>query len=224
MSPAEASLVDRLGEAARAAATLTAELNVGPRWFQLGRSRKDALKKEVRLEDVSTQNKSCRRVELADNEAYWAMNIWNGRSEGQEANLAFSLFERQTRPDGLMVSAEIDHLRGTVGWPGVLAATRELANALGGCAIVTSHEARERETEHNSPAADHTAYAAFWGIDRSGRNPLYRWLTDQGRMAPWETLACESWAEVETPDLARLRRISNDLSTVSIKAGEGIRT
>ena len=160
---------------------------------------------------------------LIEGEAYWALDVWNGRQKGEEANLGFWLFEPPTQLDGIVIEVQIERLRAVALWADVLAATRQLSEMLGGCAIVSSHELQE-EVARKIAGAEHAAYAAFWGVDRSGLNPLYRWLATTGREAPTEIVACDSWEEVNSPDRTRLRAITESLADVAAAAGEGIRT
>jgi hypothetical protein len=193
---------------------------VGPRWFKLGRSRKEALKHEVRLGELQTNKNAFRRVPLIDEDAYWTLDVWNGRAEEEGANVHFRLYDPPTNLDVFMISFDRAALGGTVSWDDVVFSARQLSRQFGGQVIVRSHELLEYAAERNIPDAEFAAYAAFWGDDRSGRNPLHRWMESSGVKPPLEIVACNSWEEVEAPDEARLRAISQRLAAAE-KAAEG---
>jgi hypothetical protein len=108
-------------------------------------------------------------------------------------------------------------------WSEVLAATRDLASRLGGCAIVSSHELLNAAARRGFPHADHAVYAGFWGVDRSGQNPLFRWLTATGQAAPFEAIACDSWEEALALPGERLRVLAGEIASAGAATGDGMR-
>lgn len=224
LPPRDATLLDRFSEVRRPMTTNALLAKLGPRWFQLGRSRKDALKREVRLEEFDPKQKGCERVTLGTSgKSYWSLSVWNGGPDGETAGLRVTIREPSSEVDQIVISAELDFLQRTMAWTDILGAARHLSEQLGGYTIVSSDdlidEGKRRGIVYDSPAA--YAYAAFWGVDRSGRNPKYRWLATTRRTAPFEIVACDSWAEVSAPDNARLREITESLTGVEAEAGGG---
>jgi hypothetical protein len=223
LPPPEASLESRFSEVGKVTTTLRALSSLGPRWFKLGNSRKDALKREVPLGEIHTNRKLWRRRPLGDGEAYWDLSVWSGRSEEEGANFGISLHERSSQADGIGFATEREFLRRTVAWVEVIDAARRLSVELGGCAVVSSNELMEEASSQGIAHADHAAYAAFWGVDRSGRNPLYRWLAKTLHATPFEIVACESWEDASGVDGRRFRAIAQTLAAVAAEAGEGTR-
>lgn len=218
-SPAGQSLDARAAEAIGALTGSALVPKLGGRWFHLGRSRKDALKREVALSATTRYADICRRVPLSDNTAYWSCQLWNGAEDGREANLKLSLFDPPGQPDGVGVEADLAHVRAAVPWPRLLDSVRDLARTLGGCAIVSSHELREEASRLEIAADEHAAYAAFWGVDRSEANPLYRWLAATDRGTPTEIVACDSWDAALAPDAIALGRVAEVLALVADASG-----
>ena len=154
-------------------------------------------------------------------ESYWDLSVWNGGPQGEGANLYVWIRDPSSQLDQLGISAELDFLRRTMAWSDVLAAARQLSEQLGGYTIVASHELIDECKRRGIAHADEAAYAAFWGPDRSGRNPKYRGLATAGRTAPYANVACDSWADMSAPDDARLRDIAENLAGVEAEAREG---
>jgi hypothetical protein len=215
MPASQASLASRFAELANVGLSNKLQKMVGPRWFKLGRSRRDALKHEVRFSELQT---NIRRVPLIDGEAYWTLDVWNARAEEEGANVHFRLYDPPAQLDVFFVSFERAALEDITPWNEVLSSARQLSEQLGGHVIVRSDELLNYAAEREIPYAEHAAYAAFWGEDRSGRNPLYRWLASSGTKPPLEIVACDSWKEVETPDEVRLRAISEKLAMAEKEA------
>ena len=147
----------------------------GPRWFNLGRSRKDATTHEVRLADPKW-----RRVPLVDGNRYLGCAVWNGAPDDESAKLDVTVFDPPEQPDALVVSAPLTVVRARLGWDDLVADARDLARDLGGCTVIGS-------TDLEDDADD---LAVVWGVDRSSANPLFT------APAPPDRIACASWDDV----------------------------
>jgi hypothetical protein len=98
-----------------------------------------------------------------------------------------------------------------VKWDDVLSLCETIAGALGGLATVNS-DALNVATDLKIPNPEAAAYAAFWGTDRSGRNPRYRELMNRGLDAPYIGIVCQSWNEVSSPNLEKLQDLAKLLA------------
>src|SRR5262249_37598996 len=127
MPPQNAPIASRLAEISDVGSATKLLTMVGPRWYKLGRSRKDALRHEVVLGEVHITRPICRRVPLIDGEAYWALDVWNGRADQESANVHFSLYDPPNNLDIFYISFQRDALEPTVSWNDVLSAARHLS-------------------------------------------------------------------------------------------------
>ena len=86
-------------------------------------------------------------------------------------------------------------------WREVLALAESLALRLGGLTVVGSYALHLYAESKGIPDA---VYAAYWGVDRSERNPFYARLGAAGHEPCWSIVASATWAEVLDPSLASL--------------------
>jgi hypothetical protein len=219
LPPGGASLEQRAAEVLRVAGDLGLPPAIAGQWFEKGRSKKKALSKPVRLEELQTIKRPWRRVPLVGDEVFYALDLWNGRDLPGDATLSIVLYQPPVsmarfsiaglETDMFMVTGpDLSVLEADgVSWAALLEVARRTADRLGGRTVVTSTEAMAYCEQQNISGADHAAYAAFWGIDRSGQNPFYRPLASAGAEAPFEVVACASEAEVEAPDAAQLGKL-----------------
>ena len=192
MPASDASVASRLAEMADIGThTRLLDEGCGPHWFQLGHSRRDALKHEIRLADLHTTPNICRRVALTEGEAYWTLDAWNGRPDEEGANLHFRLYDPPIDLDVFLISLERAALGETLQWNDVLSTARRLSEQLGAHVIVRSDSLLTYAAERNIAGAENSAYAAFWGVDRSGHNPLFQWFGSVGMEPPSEIVACD---------------------------------
>jgi len=214
-----ASMPARIAEVARVLSSTSLVTSVGPRWLLKAWSRKDALKKEVILRELEKHPEHLERVRLKTGTEYLELDAWNGRASKEGATLAVTLqaAPSPTDLDKFVLSVQTGFLRSSVpSWDDVLAATRGFARELGGYALVSSHElldeAKKRGFPRTSTDFVYGAYAIFWGVDRSGQNPHYRWLAQTERSAPFETIACTSWDEVQAFPEERLHALAEEMA------------
>lgn len=226
--PPDASMSGRIADVARILSSTNLVAAVGPRWFLKGWSRKEALEKEVVLRELDRHPEHLERVRLKAGVEYLDLDAWNGRASGEDATLSATLQElpSPTQLDQIVLGVDTEFLHNTTSWDDVLVAARSFSKDLGGCALVSSHElldeAKSRKFPRNANDFVYGAHAIFWGVDRSVRNPLHRWLAETGRNAPFETVACKSWDEVRAFPEEPLRALAEEVAAVSAAAGGGM--
>ena len=207
MPAPSATLGGRIAEAAavvRSVASESAYASAG--WFLTARSRKAALAKPVDLERLSSLEKPWRRVPLIEGEAYYSLSMWDGKSDVESADVSVDVHEPPIEPDQLVISGPTtDAFRARVSWREVLALAELLALRLGGRTVVGSYALHLYAEPKGIPDA---AYAAYWGVDRSGRNPFYGRLRAVGHEPPWSIVASATWEEVLDPSLASLASLT----------------
>lgn len=152
-------------------------------------------------------DKPWRRVPLnADaTEICWGLDLWNGQKPPKAGSLSIALFDppvghEPILPSGLdtdrivLTGPERSHVDADSSvWSGILTLARCLGDELGGMSIVTSHELWQSAEEEGLSNGCAAAYAAFWGLDRSGGNRHYRWLSDAGIQPPHAMILCPTW-------------------------------
>lgn len=226
LAPLGQSICTRIAETGQILSRVGLVAIVGPRWFLKGSSRTEALKNEVALGDLGSNPKLLERLPLGDDEVDFTLHVWNGRATEEGATFGLTLHEPPSHPDGMVIGVEMEFLRSVASWDDVLGTARSLSREFGGCAIVSSHEllreAKRRRFPHNENDFPYAAYAVFWGVDRSGHNPLHRWLTARGRAVPFEAIACNSWEEAFALPERPLRALAEHIEDVATAAGGGV--
>lgn len=212
--PADASLDVRLMEVANLFNNPTFTAIARAEWYSLGRSKAEALSKPVRRAELA-QLQFWRCVPLIQGKHVYTINLWNGRDDLNSVNISIALHVPPDDPDIFVISGiSADNLRSSgVSWKGLLDLSISLAERLGGAVRVSSHELLERASELLAVDAQKAVYAAFWGIDRSGRNPAYRSLLATERDIPFFCVSADSWEEVFAPNPARLRDVTRFLDS-----------
>lgn len=209
MSQADTSLGERIAEAAGVLGDPLLTTIIGARLYRLGRSKTEALSRSV-SGDALAHVETWRRVPLIPGRTVFSVDLWNGRDDSESANLSIAIHMPPSHVDAFVVSGlNADYLRSAyVAWSDVLAFAESLALKLGGVARVTSHELLDFTKERMASGDQRVAYAAFWGVDRSGNNSGYRALMKAATAAPFCCVAANSWEEMHAPKPVRLREIT----------------
>ncbi len=212
--PADSSLDARVMEIANLFNNPMFTAIAGAEWYLLGRSKAEALSKPMRRAEL-VQLHLWRCVPLIQGKHVYACNLWNGRDDLNSVNISIALHVPPEDPDTFVISGlSADNLCSSgVSWRAILDLSILLAETLGGAVRVSSHELLERGAELLAADAQKAVYAAFWGIDRSGRNPAYRSLLATERDIPFSCVSADSWEEVFAPNPARMRDITIFLNT-----------
>ena len=206
------ALEGRIGEIVTLLRSEVVERLTGSRWHGLAMSRAAALRDRVDL----NATRAWRKVPLTTTQVMHRLGLWNGADEALSASLSATVYEPSEEPDILVFStSDCQSLEASeTRWADVLAVAEAFANQLGGRAIVSSNELLEWAAQRNVEHADVAAYAAYWGVDRSGANPCYEWIPKDHRGSPSCEVACTTWAEAASPseerlaNLVRLLRVS----------------
>jgi hypothetical protein len=206
----------------------------GAEWFKGGRTKKAALSRPVHLENITPKAPPWRRVSMTDvpphNDIYYQLGLWNGLDRPASCSFSITLYEPALDPRRLQIPGletdtiiipgpELALLESTsTAWHRLLDICHLIANLLGGRAEITSDELWDlaRGQTQLSQASD-AAYAAFWGIDRSTHNPLYRPLGESNATGPSSMVASDSWEQVTHPDVERLQRLIDCLARPSAR-------
>jgi len=194
----DSHLDDRIAEVASLLRTDVAERVCGNRWYRLGMSKRKSLAEPVEF----TANQAWRRSPLTKGQVMYRLEVWNGSDDGLSSNLSSIIHEPSDEVDVLVISLGETEALAAAGasWGDVLALADSSARTLGGRAIVSSRELREWAAERSLEYSGEIAYAACWGIDRSGVNGYYSRFTQESRELPYCSVACATWEEVRAPD------------------------
>jgi hypothetical protein len=181
---------------------------LGGEWYRLGRSRRQALSKSVPPGELRQVNK-WRYTRLSPGFGYYGMHLWNGVDGPGGITIALELNEPASRLDTLVLHGpETKALRAAgAQWDVVLSCGSFIAEELGGLVIVSSHELIDYAQNNAIERADLAAYGAFWGIDRSGKNPGYLSLPLGETLVPFSIVICQTWTNVEFPNLSRIEEL-----------------
>lgn len=157
------------------AAALAAESSLatlaGERWVRREGSRRDALAQDVPLRALGDPE-TWRRARLGGGWLY-RLSLWSGEDGPAGASLSLTLHDPPDDDDVLVLSdLDEDAVRaGRPPWPALLAAAASWARWLGGVCVVSSHALVEHAASLGLDGAERAAFAAFWGVDRSGTKP-----------------------------------------------------
>lgn len=180
----------------------------GAQWYRLGRSKAEALSRPVSIDDLR-QVQAWRRVPLIPGSMIYSADLWNGRDHPEGVNLSIAINVPSTDLDTCVVSnLDANYLRASgISWRDVLIFAESLAQMLGGVARISSHELLDQAKDWKAVGAQEAAYAAFWGIDRSGKNPRYHELMKKRKFPPVSCVAAKSWEEVYFAEIDQFREI-----------------
>jgi len=181
---------------------------IGGQWYRLGRSSKQALSKPF-LPSELRQINTWRFTQLSADSGYYGIGLWNGSDIPKGVTLTLEINTTANRLDTLVIDGpEIAALRADViSWDIVLSCGRYIAEQLGGLAVVSSHELIDYARKNSIEGADLAAYAAFWAIDRSEKNPGYIALMQEDWSLPFSMVICMTWEDVKSPNLNRIREL-----------------
>jgi hypothetical protein len=209
MPRADASLEERIAESASLVGAPLLATIIGAQWFRLGKSKAEALSRPVDMDNLARID-TWRRVQIVPGVMVYAVDLWNGVDHPGVANLSIAIHVPPNEPDTFVISSlNADYLRSAdVSWSSVIAVAECLADRLGGLSMIASHELLELLQKKMPGSSERAAYAAFWGIDRSGNNPAYRGLETAQISAPFSCVAADSWEELNAPTASQLRRVA----------------
>jgi hypothetical protein len=205
-----ASLSERIGTIAHLFRSSTLTTLIGKRWYALGYSRKQSLSRPVlpsHLQEINTW----RFTHLIEPSGCYRMDLWNGIDSSMGITVLTEINSPPNRLDTLVIQGpEIDILRTSlVPWTLVLSCGRCIAEQLGGLAVISSHELIDYALKNNIEKPNLAGYGAFWGPDRSGMNPAYRPLMEEGISPPFSIVTSNTWAQVQSPNYSRLKDLMN---------------
>jgi len=144
---------------------------MGPNWYRLGRSKKEALSKPLsqeKLNDVRSWSRDKILRGETDREVMeYSLGVWNGRDEPDAASLMVDLHEPATEMDSLVFGGpDLESLKDK--WRRVLAWGEAVANHLRGLSLVSSDRLIEWARTEGLEKASSAGHASFDG--RNGRS------------------------------------------------------
>jgi hypothetical protein len=175
----------------------------GRQWFAKGYSKSKARLKPIERADL-THKRHWPRVRLIDERFYFHFDVWNGQDHPKASSASAMVHSPPVEPDTFVINGQTAFLETCAEWAEILSLGRAIATQLGGVVIVSSAELMMARDEQHLEGGDVAAYAAFWGVDRSGVNPWHRPLRRQGLDLPYESIACGDWADAHAPSDDRL--------------------
>lgn len=201
----KSKLEDRLEEALMQLRKVSRTQLFGVQWFWPGASKVEALENPVNLKELTS--KHWLMIPIIKEQVMYRLAIWNGKEGYESCKLSATLNIPSEGVDKIVVSVDdINWLRSSgAKWENVLELAESLAIQLGGISIVSSIQLRNWSKEQQLANVDRAAYALFWGVDRSMKNPKFNGLQEAGRTPPYEFKACRSWEEVDHPDTNRIQ-------------------
>lgn len=201
----EASLGDRMKSVSGLLRNNAVSVLVGQQWYRPGRSRKEALSKPILASQLEQIN-AWRFTDLSASSGYYGIRLWNGRDNQNGATITCQISIPATRLDIIVIDGlDIDRLQADgLSWDHVLSCARCMAEQLGGLAVVSSHDLIDYAKRNALERPHLAAYGAFWGVDRSGKNPGYGMLIKQ-KSLPFSMVNFRTWEEVQSPSVTRLQ-------------------
>jgi hypothetical protein len=189
---------------------------IGTKWYFLGNSKAEALSNQVTLGDISRID-NWRQVHLSDGVTMHRLNLWNGQDYPRGANVSLAINVPSGHLNTFVISSldtRFLHDSGVL-WETILLSAKHIAERLGGLALVSSDDLLNLLKERSMKATEQAAYGAFWGMDRSGKNPRYSAVRKRRVELPFSYIVCDCWEKLQDPDGDRLEEIVNLLEDKS---------
>jgi len=217
------SVDDRVVEAGALLQSLELVSFLGTQWYNLGNSKREALSKPIKPGSLASVGRPWKRTKMGAGWHNTRLLAWNGKDDLDAADLSVTIVDADENEaenlervglaaDTLVISFHGRCAGSKHGRVDVFDTARTIADRLGGAALVTSHdvvEAAEARGMRNYMVA---GYAAFWGVDRSGRNPQYTALRAKGIEPPYSFIVERDLSRKDV-DLVRLQEVADLLDS-----------
>jgi hypothetical protein len=195
--PAGAGIHARIEQVGRLLARDETIAIVGPSWYRLGRSKKQALSKPVPLAELGKVG-SWKREWFAPGEDEYSLGMWNGRDDPHAVSLLVYLHEPPTMFDTLLFDGpNLDSVKEK--WRDVLAWGEAVAHQLGGLSVVSSGQLQKWAEAEGIDDPVSAAYAVFWGQDAASKPRTAR--------GAGSIVSAATWPEVIAPNRGRMQEL-----------------
>lgn len=180
----------------------------GSDWYQLARSKQQALTQHVSAEAIR-QPAHWKPSRPGAGPVTYRVSLWNGRNDPAAVTIMAELHGAANEIDSFVLEGpELSDLQSQgIAWELILGCGQTIAKELGGLALLSSHELIEFAQTTGLQRPDLAAYAAFWGgNDNSNPSNLSNEATEE--------IVASNWDEAQQPAEHKLQQLIDLLTVV----------